>query len=102
MVAGQGRGWAETGEMGEGEVSDDLGFSPLQRNADDQIGLGFSLAPITALSCLRTQEGFFPSALENQESLLEAPFLESLFMRRLVNSMVLLSIFQSSLSLGST
>ena len=29
MVAGQGRGWAETGEMGEGEVSDDLGFSPL-------------------------------------------------------------------------
>ena len=26
MVAGQGRGWAETGEMGEGEVSDHLGF----------------------------------------------------------------------------
>ena len=34
MVAGQGRGWAETGEMGEGEVSDHLGFYSSQYSQD--------------------------------------------------------------------
>ena len=77
MVAGQGRGWAETGEMGEGEVSDDLGFSPLQRNVDDQIGLGFSLAPITALSCLRTQEDFRSQFLKIKRASLKVPSLRA-------------------------
>ena len=49
MVAGQGRGWAETGEMGEGEVSDHLGFYSSQYS-------GYLYRSLRMFTLLHTQD----------------------------------------------